>query len=558
MANESDYERGLIARVFYRRGGRKISETFVEAKALGVTSEWFVDPQSRNVWKGAENLFEKEDFESIQPTMIIRAANAVAATERDDVLHHATVDKAFFDKSERSVDGTDTIDSYVKVLRDLHVARKCGAAFQKASDAFAGGVDSASVVAALVSEVQGTVSTEASRGRISVADMVDEVIAKYKEAHHQVCDLGNVGYTPGIPLPWKKLTYTLNGFATALTILAARPGVGKTSLAVEIMRFWMDMGYKVVFNSLDMSGPELLKRQLAEQSQVSSRKLQFGKSTKEEWEKYDLPALLAAGERMKDLERSGLYTLYSEHDADILKANVKILKDQGKIDVLVVDYIQLMTCHGMEKGSRQQMVTRVSNILHEITVKIGVPVLALAQINRDSAKEGSEPQAHDLKDSGAIEQDATNILILHPNMELKKKWNEVPPAQFMSNPNSPTAAKALMPMWLMVPKARDGDAGTRIPMLVVQNKYSWYQADCESDTKDGMWDRVWDNWKHDSIEKTWERNGALMRSDVDAIIAAKNMELAAKAHTVDVEDVGDTHEPDEPPQQTVTVEEMPF
>lgn len=511
----TDIERAFVYRVFFRRGGKTIAQSFVDAKNLGVSSDWFSDAASRVVWDAADEMFSEPNFESLNAFKLSQRANSIAAKRKGRDYEGVTIGHNFFDNYEKSVNGADDLNGFCQLIRNAVISRKTLEACQAANDAFTAGDDATSAASALASSIQSILSGVTNSNQLSVASLVDSVIAQYDDAYHHVQELGETDYTPGLSLPFKKLSYAMNGFPSVLTVVAARPGVGKTSFAVELMRYWMDHGVKVVFDTLDMAGVEYMKRQIAEMTQVSSRKLQFGKTPQQYWEgeNGERAKVVAAGEALKKLERDGILTVYTEHDVDKLVANVKILKDQGKIDVLVVDYIQKMTWRGADKFGDTQRISHVSQALHRITTELGVPVLALAQINRDSSKEGVAPQIHDLKGSGEIEQDASNVIILHPNWALKNKWRDNPPTQFMRNGQVNASAKALMPMWVILAKAREGESGTEIPFVVVQNKYSWYQGDYEADTKDEMFAKVWDNWKHDEIERVFDQNGALIKSE---------------------------------------------
>lgn len=520
MSQNADIERGFIARVFYRRGGKTMAQTFVEAKQVGATADWFQDPTCNLIWTAAEDLFSKPGFDTASLYRIQKRANELASQSKDEDIKSIKVQQKFFDDSEKLVRGTDALSDYSGMLKDAMIVRKMEEIVVNMKEGFAAGKGVEATVAQTMGNMQSVLKGSSFGSKVSVSSTVDQVVERYRDVYHHRVELGEEDYTVGLPLPWPRLAYTLNGFDKVLTILAARPGVGKTSLAVEMIRYWFDVGVRVVLNSLDMAAVELMKRQLAEISQVSSRKMQFARST--DFQK-DITAIEEAGKKLKQLEADGMYTLYTEPDIDILKANVKILKDQGLIDVLVVDYIQLMKTQSRKVRGKKEEVSYVSNQLHAIATELNIPVLALSQINRDSQKEGAkngtdtEPQLHNIKDSGDIEQDATNVIILHPNRKLKNDWNEdKPPTQFLyhdSNGNyDKDEAKPLMPMWVIVAKARDGDSNTHIPFLNVMNKYSWYQADYEADRAE-MFNKVWDNWKHDPIEKRFLANGALIKQE---------------------------------------------
>lgn len=522
-SREATIERGFICRTFYDRGGKTMAQLFVEAKSHGIDPSWFTDPQSRLVWKAAEELFKGSDFSSINLFKLGRTANRLAAQSKDPEDEGLSISKDFFDQSQALVRGTDDFSTYVQMLRDCALGRKTREAMAAAAEALAAGEDAQSVVSRLISSAQAVLSGAAPRSKVNISGILDEIIADYKEAYHQIVELGNREYTPGVPLPWRKLAYSLNGMTAGVYVLAARPGVGKTSFALNFARFWLDSGLKVVFNSVDMDPKSYLKRQLAEMSRISQRKMQFAKSSDF---KADIAKLLAEAEKLKELERRDGFSLFAEYDLEVLKSYCSILKDQGKIDVLIIDYLQLMRFKGDLRMGTTQKATIISNMIHELSVELKIPVLCLSQLNRDNTKDGGrEPEVSDLRDSGAIEQDATAVMLLYRNESLRRRWcEETPPVQFARNMQPSPSLNSYCPIWLKLGKAREGDEGVKIPFVVVQNKYAWYQADYEADG-DQKFARVYDDWRHDPIEEVWAKNGALIRmADVRAI-EEKNLAL---------------------------------
>lgn len=508
MEQSNNIERAFLARVFFRRPDEKtIAASFVEAKNLGANAEWFDEPICKIIWEAAEELFSQTGFDKINLFRLNKKATAIAAESKEKDVKGLVVKLEFYEAAEKIVKESDSLEDYCSLLQNAAIERKFFEAVEVAHEAFkTGNQDARAIVAQFTSSSQGILKCESIGNKVSIASTVDEVIANYTDIYHHRVELGEEDYTPGLPLPWTKLAYTLNGFGPVLTILAARPGVGKTSFAVELIRYWLDNGIKVVLNSLDMAAPELMKRQLAEISQISSRRMQFARSN--DFQK-DITAIKEAGNVLKKLEEEGRYTLYTEPDIDLLRANVKLLKDQGLIDVLVVDYIQIMKTKSRKAQGKKDEVSYVSNQLHAIATELKIPVLALSQINRDSSKLGKDevPQLHNIKDSGDIEQDAANVIIIHPNFKLKMTWETNPPIHLL--PAGEFATKTLMPVTLIVAKARDGDSNIELPFLQLQNKHSWYLANY-GENNDKRWEHVYPNWKHDDIEKTWEKNGALI------------------------------------------------
>ena len=515
-SRETETERGFICRTFYDRGGRTMSQLFVEAKAAGVDHSWFSDPASRLVWKAAEEIFSGENFAAINLFQLSKTANRLASRSKDDEEREVKIDKDFFDQSEALVRGSDDYNTYIGLLRDSALGRRAKEAMIAAAESLASGEDAQSVVSHLIVQAQTALRGSTPKSKVSIGDLADEVVHDYEEAYRQIVELGNTEYTPGVQIPWRKLAWAMNGMTAGVYILAARPGVGKTALALNFARFWTSIGLKVVFNSIDMDPKSYIRRQLVEMSRISQRKMQFAKSCDF---KADIAKIREQAAILRELDVNDSFSLFKEHDIETFKAYCSILREQGKLDVIIIDYLQLMTFKGCIKMGTTQKTTFVSNLVHEMSVELGVPILCLSQLNRDNTKDGGrEPELSDLRESGAIEQDATAVMLLYRDEKLRKKWRETePPVQYARNMTPSPALNAICPVWLKLAKAREGDEGVKIPFVAMQSKYAWYLGDYEAEG-DAKFARVYDDWRHDPIEQVWYQNGALIRmSDVRAL-----------------------------------------
>ena len=501
-------------------------QLFVEAKSAGVDPSWFSDPAARVVWKAAEEIFAGSDFKKINLFQLIQTAKKIAAKSKDDEEKAVKIDKPFFDQSEALVRGSDDFSTYIKLLRDAATGRRTKEAMYNAAEALAAGEDAQQVVSRLIVQSQTILKGTAPSSKVSVASLADEIVAEYREAYRQIVELGNIDYTPGIRLPWRRLADAMNGMNAGVYIVAARPGVGKTALALNFARFWTSIGLKVVFNSIDMDPKSYIRRQLVEMTRISQKKMQFAKSRNFD---ADIAKIEAEVAELKRLEKSGNFSLFKEHDIESFKAYCTILKDQGLLDVLIIDYLQLMTFKGCMRMGTTQKTTFVSNLIHEMSVELGIPILCLSQLNRDNTKDGGrEPELSDLRESGAIEQDATAVMLLYRNETLRKKWRETePPVQYARNKIPSPALNAICPVWLKLAKAREGTEGIKIPFVAMQSKYAWYLGNYRADDSEEKFASVYDDWRHDPIEKVWEENGALLHTEDERAIERKNAELAA-------------------------------
>lgn len=190
-----------------------------------------------------------------------------------------------------------------------------------------------------------------------------------------------------------------------LVILAARPGVGKSALALQIAAGAAETR-QVLLVSLEMSSLELADRMLCQKASVDGHRMRNGTISSD-----DRRALVEAASSLANLslhvdDKPGMTV------RDVARAARQVLRKQKDIGLVVVDYLQLLTANN-ERESREQQVSAMSRGLKLLAKELKCPVLALCQMSRDVEKQGREPRLSDLRESGAIEQDADVVAFLH-------------------------------------------------------------------------------------------------------------------------------------------------
>jgi replicative DNA helicase len=217
----------------------------------------------------------------------------------------------------------------------------------------------------------------------------------------------------GIPTGYKDLDNKLAGFQKSdLIILAARPSMGKTSLALDIARkAAINHNVAVGIFSLEMSSQQLVDRMLAAESNVDAWKLRTGHNLSID---QDFKAIRDAMDR---LSKAPIY-IDDQAGNNILKmrAVARRLKSEKGLGLIVVDYLQLMVpTQGRNNDNMVQQVTEISRSLKQLARELEVPVLALSQLSRavEQRGEGGRPKLSDLRDSGSIEQDADVVMFIH-------------------------------------------------------------------------------------------------------------------------------------------------
>ena len=191
-----------------------------------------------------------------------------------------------------------------------------------------------------------------------------------------------------------------------MVIVAARPGVGKSTLAVDIMRHLsIHEGIPTAIFSLEMSTHEINTRVLASEANVDIKRMRQGRMRSEDWDR--------VGKAREALDAAPMFIDESpENTVMDIVAKTKMMVKRHGIKLIVVDYLQLLHS-GKREESRQQEVAGFSRALKLLAKSAGIPVIAVAQLNRESERNDSKPKPSDLRESGALEQDADVILLLH-------------------------------------------------------------------------------------------------------------------------------------------------
>jgi replicative DNA helicase len=231
-----------------------------------------------------------------------------------------------------------------------------------------------------------------------------------------------------------------------MIVIAARPSMGKTSLAMNIAEHAaMVEASPVGVFSLEMSAVSLLKRMLCSQAKVNLRSIGGGGFlTENELRRLHAASTAISGANLFLDDSSGLTVME-------LRAKARRMVQQHGVRLLVIDYLQLLRSDNARAENRQQEIADISNGIKSLAKELDIPVLVLSQLNRDLDREKRRPRLSDLRESGAIEQDADLVAILH-------RAQEKDDAPVVENPMLP------VPVNLLVAKHRNGPTGD-VPLL---------------------------------------------------------------------------------------------
>tara|TARA_B100001769_G_scaffold50020_1_gene35971 strand:+ start:1067 stop:2572 length:1506 start_codon:yes stop_codon:yes gene_type:complete len=262
-------------------------------------------------------------------------------------------------------------------------------------------------------------------------------------AKKKIEEIANQEGLSGVSTGFERLDNLTSGWQPSdLIVIAARPGMGKTALSLSMARnISVNVKVPVAFFSLEMSSVQLITRLISAETGLSSEKLRTGKLVDHEWKQLNV--------KVGDLEKAPLF-IDDTPGLSIfdLRAKARRLVSQHKIKLIIVDYLQLMTLgNNNSAGNREQEISNISRNLKSLAKELNIPIIALSQLSRavETRSGPKRPQLSDLRESGAIEQDADIVsFIYRPEYYGIQEWDD--------DERTPTSGQAE----LIVAKHRNG------------------------------------------------------------------------------------------------------
>lgn len=375
----------------------------VDKDAFSVVSEilhpeTFYEPRSQKIYKAIQTLSLNED-----PVDIM---TVVEELKREGTLDDIGGAGYILELSER-VASSAHIEYHAKILAQKYLARQLiSFASVIETKAFDETVD----VDELMQEAEGSLFELSQKNMRQDYTQIDSVVKQAVEILQKAA--ANKGGLTGIPTGYAKLDdYTSGWQRSDLVIIAGRPAMGKTSFALSLAKnIAVDYDTPIAFFSLEMNNVQLVNRLISNVCEIEGKKILNGQLDDEEWKRLDknVRKLQAAPIYIDDTPGMSIFELRT-------KAR-RLVREKG-VQVIMIDYLQLMNANGARFGSRQEEVSTISRSLKGLAKELDIPVLALSQLNRTvegrEGIDGKRPQLSDLRESGAIEQDADMVLFVH-------------------------------------------------------------------------------------------------------------------------------------------------
>lgn len=367
-----------------------------------VRAEDFYDPRNREIFESITDLFNMD-----RPIDVITVA--------EQLRQRGTFEKIggelYIADIANSVTTSANVKFHAKIVADYALRRKLIKVSDKISSlAYEGEEETSKIVDISEQYIFDVAENHNMTGFESVKDLLSVSFAHISERVNSGEKL------TGIPTGFHKLDEMMSGLNKSnLILIAARPAMGKTSFALNIAQYAsLKAGAKVAIFSLEMSSEEIVNRMWLSEALVESDKIRNASMQPNDWSR-----LITS---LKVLSEANIYiddtSAVSPMD---IRAKCRRLMAEKGLDLIIIDHIQLMQS-SRRTENRQQEITEISRSLKMIAKDFGIPVIALSQLSRSSDKrEDKRPVLSDLRESGAIEQDADLVLMLYRDAYYNKE-----------------------------------------------------------------------------------------------------------------------------------------
>jgi replicative DNA helicase len=396
LPNDYKLEESILAKLLYS------NNSMIEF-AVRITPEMFFNTAFQRIYRAMLSLFNRNVYIDIM--------SVKAEIDKIDKIGNigGTETLVALDNIPDSFKSNLDLENVVEILVNYHQRREI---IKVSRDAIFRALDTNSEADSIINSISETLLNLTSQNIVNEPTPINEVfengIAELEKRRENAIE----GKLVGVPTGFVDLDRLTGGYKkSTLTILAARPAMGKTTYAFQSIFTALFAGFKCAFFSLEMSKNQLSSRFMAMQSGVD-----YGKIVKGTLSDADMQTIKqTCSKNFKDFPN--LY-IDDESGISITKLKSKCLKIKRKLqglDFIVVDYLQLMVGDRKDKATiREQEISFISRNLKQLSKEFDVPVIALAQLSREvERRSDKKPQLSDLRESGSLEQDSDMVMFLH-------------------------------------------------------------------------------------------------------------------------------------------------
>ena len=367
-----------------------------------LTPESFYDPRNQKVYSAISKLHVAQ-----HPVDILTVVEQL----RTDGTFDEVGGVAYLSSLTQNIVSSSHIEYHARVIAQKSTARELISYSANVQDkAF----DPTQDIDELMQEAEGSLFKLSQKKLKKDYQQIDSVITEAYEMLHKAAE--RTDGMSGIASGFHALDRMTSGWQNSdLVILAARPAMGKTAFALSMAKnIAVDQNIPVALFSLEMSNVQLINRVIVNTCEIKGEKIKSGQLEDYEWAQLD--------NKIKDLIGKPMY-VDDTPSLSVFELRTKarrLVKEHG-VKLIMIDYLQLMNASGMSFGSRQEEVSTISRSLKGLAKELNIPILALSQLNRgvenrpggENTLDSKRPQLSDLRESGAIEQDADMVIFIH-------------------------------------------------------------------------------------------------------------------------------------------------
>ncbi len=357
--------------------------------------EDFYREDNKTIFGAILNLYNKAE-----PVDIITLKSELSSMGKLDVVGGLE----YLAKLPDKVPTTSNVEKYIKIVEEKSLLRNL---IKTANDIIKLGYDETQDVEFLMDQAEkkifDTIQSRNQKGYSSIKDILVDTFTQLEQLYNQK------QHITGVPTGFADLDYKTAGLhGSELILVAARPAMGKSAFALNLATYAATRGKTpVAIFSLEMSKEQMVNRILCSEAMVDSNKVRTGKIDDEEWEKLAYASGMLSESKIFIDDTPGISIME-------IRAKCRKLSLEQGIGLVVIDYLQLIQGSGKRGASREQEISEISRSLKILAKEINVPVIALSQLSRAvEQRPDHRPMLSDLRESGAIEQDADIVMFLY-------------------------------------------------------------------------------------------------------------------------------------------------
>ena len=330
-----------------------------------------------------------------------------------------------------SVPSAANVDQYIKIVEDKAILRRL---IDEATNIITNSYNTTNSINEVIEEAEKKIFDVSKSLRSTEFKPIQEVLYKTQADLEKLAQ--NKGDITGIPTGFYELDKLTSGFHPhELIIIAARPGMGKTAIALNMVtNIAINSKKTVALFNMEMGAEQLATRMLSSVGQIEGSKLKTGNLEHADWKRVN--------EAISRLSNTNIYIDDTPGNTvgEIRSKCRKLATSPSGLDIVVIDYLTLIQGSSKNGANRQQEVADISRALKTMAMELHVPVIALSQLSRGIEKrDDKKPMLSDLRESGAIEQDADIVAFLHCSDEEREKQNSLMEFVIRKHRNGPLA-----------------------------------------------------------------------------------------------------------------------